>query len=312
MQELSRIDDAAEDALSSFLETIRMNIVTAQKLDFTPPWDLHASDEMACLYIVASGRCHLKIDGEENTLSLGCGDMAVLLNKKSHQLKNDNQKIRRLISNVQPVGIEKETASRATIIRGSFSWEGEGVESLLPEMPPVIHVKFKDGKFLPWMIRTIMIITDDLDSDTPGVRALINHLANVIFLKGLLAHMAAVKRGGGQVFEFINHRQIRTALYLMNAHPEESWSLASLARKCAMSRSAFAEGFRKAVGQPPMTYLLKIRMNKACNLLGQSFLGIKEISERAGYRSQPAFSNAFKRWTGAAPGVYRKSRRNQA
>lgn len=57
-----------------------------------------------------------------------------------------------------------------------------------------------------------------------------------------------------------------------------------------------------------MCYLRKERMKHAGELLGDEGLGIKEIAISVGYDSESAFSNAFKKWSGMAPGVFRRSR----
>ena len=36
--------------------------------------------------------------------------------------------------------------------------------------------------------------------------------------------------------------------------------------------------------------------------------GMKEIANQVGYESESAFSNAFKRWSGTAPGAYRRGK----
>ena len=73
-----------------------------------------------------------------------------------------------------------------------------------------------------------------------------------------------------------------------------------------MSRSAFAARFAQLVEEPPLTYLTRWRMQKASRLLETSQAGVAEIARRVGYDAEAAFSKAFKRWTGAAPGAYRR------
>jgi predicted glycogen debranching enzyme len=50
----------------------------------------------------------------------------------------------------------------------------------------------------------------------------------------------------------------------------------------------------------------------ADGLLRQGEENIEEIARRVGYESGPAFSKAFKRWMGKAPGEYRRERRDMA
>jgi AraC-like DNA-binding protein len=72
-----------------------------------------------------------------------------------------------------------------------------------------------------------------------------------------------------------------------------------------MSRSAFAARFAQFVEEPPLTYLTRWRMQKASRLLETSPAGVAEIAKRVGYDAEAAFSKAFKRWIGVAPGAYR-------
>jgi AraC-like DNA-binding protein len=78
---------------------------------------------------------------------------------------------------------------------------------------------------------------------------------------------------------------------------------AELAKKAALSRSAFFERFSRAVGLPPMEYLLAWRMALAKDLLRRNDLGIAEVAERVGYGSASTFSTAFSRHVGQPPGA---------
>jgi AraC-like DNA-binding protein len=73
-----------------------------------------------------------------------------------------------------------------------------------------------------------------------------------------------------------------------------------------MSRSAFAARFAQFVEKPPLTYLTRWRMQKASRLLETSPAGVAEIAKKVGYDAEAAFSKAFKRWIGVAPGAYRR------
>ena len=83
--------------------------------------------------------------------------------------------------------------------------------------------------------------------------------------------------------------------------------MVSLASAVGMSRSAFAARFAHLVGEPPLTYLTRWRMEKATRLLRSGHAAIAEIAARVGYDAEAAFSKAFKRWTGMAPGAYRRA-----
>jgi AraC-like DNA-binding protein len=300
MRELSGMDSPPRDSLSCFIETVNVRLVTAHKSEHMAPWFFRAAEGMAGFYVVVNGRCCLQLDGEEESMALETGDLAVLLHGKSHWLHDNRQKT---------WNMPGDSSLHTTIVRGRFVWGKGELPSLLPQIPLVVHFRNENGRLVSWMTRIIQKINDESASKQPGARAIINHMAYVIFAQSVRACLTADPPAGGQVMEYTHPRQIGQALYLLHNQPEEPWSLPLLARECGMSRSAFADEFKRATGKPPMTYLLEYRMKRACDLLSQSSLGIKEVSALVGYGSQPAFSNAFRRCTGLAPGVYRKIRR---
>jgi AraC-like DNA-binding protein len=77
-----------------------------------------------------------------------------------------------------------------------------------------------------------------------------------------------------------------------------------MAKEAALSRSAFFERFRRAVGVAPMEYLLAWRMALAKDLLRRRDVGIAEVAERVGYSSASTFSVAFARHVGLPPTRY--------
>ena len=76
-----------------------------------------------------------------------------------------------------------------------------------------------------------------------------------------------------------------------------------------MSRSAFAARFKDLVGETPMQYVTRWRMDVASTWLQEREEPIGEIGEQLGYQSEAAFSRAFKRAIGQSPGAVRRQRK---
>ena len=98
------------------------------------------------------------------------------------------------------------------------------------------------------------------------------------------------------------------ALGLMHRQLEEQWTVASLANKVGLSRSTFAARFTQLIGEPPLGYLTRLRMQKATALLREGAT-LAKTSQMTGYSSEAAFSHAFRQWAGVAPGAYRRRMR---
>ena len=86
---------------------------------------------------------------------------------------------------------------------------------------------------------------------------------------------------------------IGQAIALIHAAPSENWSVARLAQEVAMSPSRFAARFVAVLGEPPMSYVTRWRMNLATQMLSHSQRDIAQIAAEVGYENVPAFHRAF-------------------
>jgi AraC-like DNA-binding protein len=100
--------------------------------------------------------------------------------------------------------------------------------------------------------------------------------------------------------------QICQALLAIHENPGKQWTLDKLAATAYLSRSVFAERFYQSCGLPPIEFLTIWRMYFARRWLEQEHASVIAVAERCGYKSEAAFSKAFKRIMGAGPGQFRK------
>ncbi len=91
------------------------------------------------------------------------------------------------------------------------------------------------------------------------------------------------------------------------AHPERTYSVASLATAAGMSRSGFATRFAERYGQTPMQFVQYVRMHSAARLLRTSEMSVKCLAAAVGYSSRSQFTRAFKGVHGLNPTSFRNS-----
>jgi AraC-like DNA-binding protein len=107
--------------------------------------------------------------------------------------------------------------------------------------------------------------------------------------------------------EMATDDQIMRAMRLIESHPGRDWTVESLACEVGLGRSAFALRFRHLVGDTPMNFLLRTRMQLASSAVRNGRRSVTAIANSLGYQSEPAFIKAFRRYFGQTPGSYRTS-----
>ncbi|MGC2082808.1 MAG: AraC family transcriptional regulator [Bradyrhizobium sp.] len=85
--------------------------------------------------------------------------------------------------------------------------------------------------------------------------------------------------------------------------------LAEVARRCHLSLSQFGRTFKKTTGLTPHRWLVKLRLERAQDLMLWTTLPLAEIALDCGFSEQSHFTRTFTRLVGTSPGEWRRQRR---
>jgi AraC-like DNA-binding protein len=91
---------------------------------------------------------------------------------------------------------------------------------------------------------------------------------------------------------------------------ERDISLGDIARFVFLSPSYFTRAFKEETGLSPINYLLKVRIERAKELLTDTGLRISDIALSVGFSNQQRFNEMFKKFTNQTPLQYRKKHAN--
>ena len=69
----------------------------------------------------------------------------------------------------------------------------------------------------------------------------------------------------------------------IHANPAHRWTIAGLAQRSNLSRSAFADRFTRRVGEAPATYIAQLRLANAASLLLETREPVNVVATMVGY-----------------------------
>lgn len=118
--------------------------------------------------------------------------------------------------------------------------------------------------------------------------------------------MGTVQSYTGRKTAFVPHQQIDRAVTYLREHFHEPVNLTDLAKRTGMSVRQFNRRFREVFGTNPRTFLIKTRIQAACEVLRTGDKPIAEIALDFGFCDQSAFTQHFRRHMGLTPAAYRK------
>lgn len=193
---------------------------------------------------------------------------------------------------------------------GFFKFDRASAHPLLRALPDVIHVNA--GPDASLVDGLVTLVDKESAAPRPGSGALVDLMCGLLLVQMLRAQLAVDPDAAASWILGLNDRRIATALQLIHERPGAPWTVAALASRVAMSRSAFAARFADCVGEGPMSYLARCRILRAAHVLGTESLSVAEAMHRVGYQSESSFSKAFVRYLGCSPAAYRNSSRAAA
>ncbi|HUN09046.1 MAG TPA: AraC family transcriptional regulator [Aggregatilineales bacterium] len=287
------------DALKQILHAIRLQPQMFERHALTAPWQREGSaSHSAAWHLVESGSCSLQMGAENEPRLMATGDLLVVTNTRHYEIRHNPA--RSTENGPQPVGL-------TTLISGEFRTEHNIVTPLFSLLPPLIHIPNQGGKPVYWLATALPGIQSEFYSGRPGSEAVVSRLMDILFIMVMRSWIDQHTEGGGGWLGALYDPYIGKALNAIHAHPDHPWTLEVLAQSTGLSRSFFSERFTLTVGESPMKYLTRWRVQLATTWLSDDVnLTVEEVAHKVGYTSSFAFSKAFKRMTGSAPTAYRR------
>jgi AraC-like DNA-binding protein len=306
------------DVLSDLIDTARVHGAVLGSIRARHPWGLElAADDGAAFHAVAAGTCWLRVDGRE-PVQLLPGDVVLLTRGGRHVLSSTPDAEAKPYDSAS--AREAATTSGELVLPGdgpttrflcaAYSYDRALNHPLLAALPHVLHLPAADAPPLSAVAASLHLMDTEIGRRDPGARAVVARMIDILFVQVLRGWLAGDGGPGEPVAAWgaaLRDPHIGSALAMLHGEPARGWTVSELADAVHSSRATFNRRFAELVGEPPIAYLTRWRMELAARALRDGDTSVAAAAHAVGYRSEFAFSRAFTRHHGIAPGRYRRA-----
>jgi AraC-like DNA-binding protein len=308
--------------LSDALNSMRISGSILLNEDYVPPWGISIpnanklgkllkvkrDEQVIAFHLVKRGYVELTPEGSDPII-IEAGEMAICFGGGAHRLSQESSQAAVSVETLLQKGnnpfkpISGNKVRSASLMCGVFMTRNIELNPLFSALPAILH----SSAFRPGTLHNLPGVVDWISKETEQTTRctfVIERLLELLCAEALRFHLETAPPES-RWFAGIKDSVIGRALTLIHSRPGADWSVNRLAQGVTMSPSRFAARFTATLGDSPMAYLTKWRMNIAGRLLVESQRSIEEIAAEVGYENVTAFSRAFKRHLGVPPTVWR-------
>lgn len=313
-------------AFSTALERLRLEGAIFLRAEYRDPWSYISlsgrqtanllrpgTERVVLFHLIATGTAWVEVAGEARHWA-SAGDVIVLPYGDQHRMGGVAEATSVPLHTIMegppwdrmPVIRHGGTGGELTnIVCGFLHSEDVLFEPSLRVFPPAFVVRPRDEATAGWVRTNIEYALARADTSPLGPDAVPTRLPELLLVEVLRQHLASAPALDHGWLPALHDPVLRPALAAMHGAPQQRWTVDSLARQAAVSRSALDARFRQVLGLSPIRYLTEWRMHLARHLLASTDLGVAVVARRVGYDAEEAFSRAFKRDRGIAPTQWR-------
>jgi AraC-like DNA-binding protein len=300
--------------LDDFLRRIRLRSCVSFRSEFRSPWGISIARSRAIFHIVQRGNCWLQVGDLAPPTQLSEGDIVVFPRGDAHTLRNqpstptvDFFDLVNTVATGETQHVFGGSGAVTQLLCVGAHFESGVSNPLAVMLPSVLLLKGGEQSSTATLALAAEQILTEMDRGATAAGEAVTRVLDIVFIKAVGAYFdqnAETAESGW--LAAVRDERIGRALSNLHEHPEKPWTVDSLARTAALSRSAFAARFKELLREPPLHYLARLRINTAAIRLLSTDESLKGIATAAGYESLAAFVKSFKRVMGVTPGEYRQ------
>ncbi len=134
-----------------------------------------------------------------------------------------------------------------------------------------------------WLESSIRHLVTEAGSGRPGCAVLLSKMAEALFIETLRRYMEQLPPEHTGWLAGARDPIVGGVLVLLHRKPHHPWTLDEIAHEVGGSRSVVAERFTRILGEPPLSYLARWRMQLAARLLETTHKPVLQVASDVGY-----------------------------
>ena len=317
----------AGDVLTDVLQAVRLTGAIFYDVTGRAPWAaeqptqeeilpliLPGAEHLIAYHVVVEGRCFANLVGQE-PIPVEAGEVIVIASGEPHIVSSSpglrappaaGTAAAAAAAGHLPCMVTHGTEGPAVrLICGFLACDARPFNPLLENLPAVLKAGVPGARNPGWLALFARQVMNEAADRRTGSEGVIARLSELMFIEVVRQYLEQIPEGQTGWLAGLHDRSVGNALSLMHGAPDFDWTVEELARQSGVSRAVLAERFARLVGCPPILYLSKWRMQLAWRRLRSSPANLATIAAESGYRSEAAFSRAFKRMVGSPPSAFR-------
>jgi AraC-like DNA-binding protein len=313
------------DVLSEVLKVVKLQGALFYNGEFSSPWSIRAAssrglahhlvpgaEHVIVYHLLTEGRASIRMENGE-TLALWAGDLVMIPHGDPHIMENgpvtttvdDSHQLAQVLAQGLKLWRAGGGGEVTKFVCGYMACEPRLSQIFLSGLPSIFKISIRNDASGRWLEDSIRFSVNQAGASRAGGEAVLAKLSEVLFVETLRAYITQLPSEQTGWLAGARDSEVGKTLALMHRNPARPWTLAGLAREAGVSRSVLAERFRYYLGEPPMSYLTRWRLQLGAQMLASTSYSVAQVAADVGYESEAAFNRAFKREFEIPPARFR-------
>jgi AraC-like DNA-binding protein len=272
-------------------------------------------EHLVVFHLVTEGKAIARMDGMPDMplvpgdiVIVPHGDAHILLNGSPTEFVHDGSAIAKFLAGDLSVVRMGGGGAVTRFVCGYFGCEEKAGRLFLAGLPAMIKINVRGDEAGAWLESSIRHLVSETTAHSPGGMVLLSKMAEALFVEALRRFMREMPEGETGWLAGARDPLVGAALAAIHRDPHRHWTLPDLAAEVGASRSVLSERFHHYLGESPMAYLARWRLQLAARMLTGDRKSMIQVAMDVGYESEAAFNRAFKREFGLPPAQYRRAK----